>query len=194
MEKVELFKENNKVIKTVTNFEDFKDVIRVFCEKPYYEILSDKDCEEEYNLYVEKGIVLGCYIDNKIVGINCIVNEADKNHSIVFPEGSKVAYYSGLAVKENCREHGSGKLLVYHTDKYLNDLKMYDYSYARILCKGSMSQGIFYKNGFRDAYDLEGKLIVDIPEYQKNTESNILDERKYMVKKLVNDNPRFKRR
>ena len=50
MEKVELFKENNKVIKTVTNFEDFKDVIRVFCEKPYYEILSDKDCEEEYNL------------------------------------------------------------------------------------------------------------------------------------------------
>ena len=55
MEKVELFKENNKVIKTVTNFEDFKDVIRVFCKEPYYEILSDKDCEEEYNLYVEKG-------------------------------------------------------------------------------------------------------------------------------------------
>lgn len=194
MEKVELFKENNKVIKTVTNFEDFKEVIREFCKKPYYEILSDKDCEEEYNLYVDKGIVLGCYIDNKIVGINCVVNEADKNHSIMFPEGSKVAYYSGLAVKENCRGEGSGKLLVYHTDKYLTDLKLYDYSYARILCKESMSEGIFYKNGFRDAYDLKGNLIVDIPEYQKNTDTNILDERKYMVKKLVNDNLRFKRR
>jgi len=194
MEKVEIFKNDNKVIKTVTNIEDFKDVIRVFCGKPYYEILDDKACEEEYNLYVEKGIVLGYYIDNKIIGINCIVNEADKSHSIKFPEGDKVAYYSGLAVKEGCREHGIGKLLVYETDKYLNDLKLFDYSYARILCKESMSEGIFYKNGFRDAYDFEGKLIVDIPEYQKNTETNILDERKYMVKRMVNNNHRFMRR
>ena len=47
------------------------------------------------------------------------------------------------------------------------DLKMFDYSYARILTKGSMSEGIFKRYGFRDIYDEFGDLIVDDVDYER---------------------------
>ncbi len=194
MENIEIIINERKIIKTVTNFEQFKDVIRVFQGAPYYEILSDQDCRNEYGIYEEKGLVLGYYVDDKLTGINCIINEPDQNHSIIFPENEKVAYYSGLAVKPEYRGKGIGKLLVNETDKYLENLKLYKYSYARILCQGSMSAGIFYKNGFRDAYDLNNELIVDIPEYEKNAETNRIDTRKYMVKRMINTPDPFRRR
>lgn len=192
MEKLELFKgydekNNLKIVKTIENIDDFIDAISVFKDAPYYEILDKNACEEEYSLYVQNGLVLGCYINNKIAGLNCIVYDSDKNHSVKFDEKDKIAYYSGLAVKNDYRHHGIGKLLVYETDKYLESLKFFDYSYARILLKGSMSEGIFKKYGFSDIY-VNNELVIDDVMYERNN-SNVSksDKRKYMVKKLTNN-------
>lgn len=191
MEKELIYKEKNingevVLIKTLESFEDFKDGIRIFCAPPYNEILTDKDCEDEYLSYVENGIVFGCYVDQKLAGLNCILNEVHKDYSISFYDNSKIAYYSGLAVKPQFRRQGLGKLLVANTEFYLEKLNKYDYTFARILCEGSMSEGIFKQNDFKDAY-YNGELIVDDVTYDRN-DPNVLqsDKRKYMVKTLNN--------
>lgn len=187
-------KNNLKVVKTIENIDDFINVISVFKDEPYYEILDKNACEEEYNLYKKNGLALGCYINNKIAGLNCIVYDSDKKHSVKFDDNDKVAYYSGLAVKNDYRHHGIGKLLVYETDKYLESLKLFDYSYARILLKGSMSEGIFKKYGFSDIY-VNNKLIVDDVTYERNNpDVSKSDKRKYMVKILSNNASAIKRR
>lgn len=177
-------------VKSILTLEEFKEGIRIFCEPPYCEKLTDEDCRLEYDSYDKNGIALGCYVDGILAGLNCIVNEIHEDYSIRF-DSNKVAYYSGLAVKGKYRKKGFGKLLIFETQKYLEKLKIYDYCYARILCKGSMSEGIFAKAGFVDAYD-KSKLIVDEVEYDRNNPdvSNI-DRRKYMVKSLNNRNGWF---
>lgn len=185
MENIKIYgdKEKNIVIKTITNFEDFEKGITVFRNAPYHEILSKSDMEEEYNTYVENGIALGCFVDGNIAGLNCIVHEADPKHSVMFDKDARVAYYSGLAVRCGFRGLGLGKLMVRETDKFLQDLKMFDYSYARILTKGSMSEGIFKRYGFRDIYDEFGDLIVDDVDYERNDPNvSTSDQRKYMGK------------
>ena len=107
MENVELYKNydeknNLNVIKTVNNIDDFIDVISVFKAAPYYEILDKNACEEEFEGYKKNGIALGFYVNNKIAGLNCILNEYDKDHSIYFSDKDKinsaasVVYSSGL--------------------------------------------------------------------------------------------------
>lgn len=202
MEKVELSRKRDEksnslvVVKTIANIDDFIETIGVFKDKPYYEILDKDACEEEYALYEKNGLVLGAYVDGKIAGVNCLVYDSDKSHSIVFPDDSHVVYYSGLAVKNEYRRFGLGKLLVGDTEKFLEDFKLNDYHYARILCKGSMSEGIFAKNGFVDAYDNQDQLIVDDVEYlRNNSDVPYSDKRKYMVKSLTRKpDERFKRR
>jgi len=185
MENIKIYgdKKKNIVIKTITNFEDFEKGITVFRNAPYHEILSKSDMEEEYNGYVENGIALGCYVDSEIAGLNCIAYDADSKHSVMFNKEARIAYYAGLAVRSDFRGLGLGKLLVSETDKFLQDLKMFDYSYARILTKGSMSEGIFKRNGFRDIYDEFGELIVDDVDYERNNPNvSTSDQRKYMGK------------
>lgn len=199
MENIELYKNydrnnNLNTIKTITNIDDFIDGIRVFRGAPYYEILNTEDCEEEYELYKQKGLALGFYVDDKIAGLNCIVFDSDPKHSVSFSEEDKIAYYSGLAVKQNYRKLGIGKLLIYETDKYLDSLKLYDYSYARILLHGSMSEGIFKKYGFEDIY-VNDELIIDDVEYERNNPYvSRIDQRKYMVKSLSNKGNNIYRR
>ena len=189
MEKFEQFKyydkKNNQIIvKEVNKLNEFCDVITVFKSKPYNEILTKEDIEEEYQLYMSNGIIIGCYINGEIAGLNCIYDGAEKKHSIVFNDKDKIAYYSGFAVKPLFRGLGVGKLLIYQTDKYLQNLKLYDYSYARILLEGSMSEGIFKKNDFQDAY-YNDKLIVDEVKYKRNDPTvSDTDKRKYMVKTM----------
>lgn len=191
MEKIEVYGDydnlgNQRVIKTIDTIDDFIDGILVFRNAPYYEVLSKDDCEEEYSSYVENGIPLGCYINGQIAGLNCILYDSEDKHSILFSDKDKIAYYSGLAVKGEYRKHGIGKLLVRETDLFLQNLKMFDYSYARILLHGSMSEGIFRKYGFEDVY-VDGNLIVDEVDYERNTSGvSSKDERKYMVKSLSN--------
>ena len=115
---------NNKIeVKTVNGYEDFKNTITVFRGFPYYETLPEADIKDEFSLYQDKGIALGAYVNDKIVGLNCIVYESEDKHSIAFVDPKKVAYYSGLAVKEECRGLGIAKILVSETDKFLQDLK-----------------------------------------------------------------------
>ncbi len=172
------------LVRTLFNYEDFKSGIRVFCAPPYNEQLTEEDCQKEFQTYLDNGIVFGCYVNGELAGLNCILNDVNDEYSIRFPDRKKVAYYAGLAVKEPYRRRGLGKILVASTEKYLEDLGELDYSFARILCKGSMSEGIFRQNNFEDAY-FDGQLIVDDVTYDRNDPNvNQTDKRKYMVKKL----------
>lgn len=182
---------SNVTIKTIRNFEDFKSGIRVFCASPFNEILTDEDCKKEYDQYDNNGIVFAAYVNNEIVGLNCILNEVKPEYKIGFYDKDKVAYYAGLATrdikldnKERLRGKGVGKLLVKTTEDYLENLNKYDYSFARIQIGISQSEGIFRKNGFVDAYD-NGILIVEDVSYERsNTKEIQSDKRKYMVKTL----------
>ena len=189
MEKIIFSKERNIenniiTLKTVNDYKEFREVLKVFSGYPYYEILSDKDCKDEYELYLEKGIVIGHYINDVISGINCIVYEQDDKHSIKFDDNDLIAYHSGFAVKENLRNHGIGKTLIKTTEEFLTDSNKFNYEYARILCEGSMSERIFQKYGFVDAYDKNNNLIVDDVGYMDSNGKLHQDKRKYMVKTL----------
>jgi GNAT superfamily N-acetyltransferase len=173
------------VIKTVRDRDDFNKALRVFQNPPYNEILSDSECDSEYASYDRNGIVFGAFIDSKIAGINCILNDVPQEYGIGFYDKDKVAYYAGLAVLEEYRKRGLGKLLVEKTQNYIEQNKSYDYSFARILCEGSMSEGIFRLNNFIDANDSQNKLIVDEVMYERNDSSvSKADRRKFMVKTL----------
>ena len=174
---------NYILVKNIYKYEEFKKVVKVFSNPPYNEILTDNDCKIEFNSYIENGFIIGCYVNDDIAGINCILNDVPKNYSIKFYDKSRIAYYSGLAVKEEYRKMGLGKLLVSKTQNYIEQDERYDFSLARILCKGSMSEGIFKKNNFFDAYD-HGELIIDEVEYLRNTGNIEKDSRKYMIKKI----------
>ena len=129
--------------------------------------------------------MFGCFINDEIAGINCILNDVPSDYSICFSDKSRIAYYSGLAVKSQFRRLGLGKLLVNETEKYLESQDKYDSSFARILCEGSMSEGIFRLNGFMDAY-YNNTLITDDVSYERNTGVVQSDKRKYMVKRISN--------
>lgn len=199
MEKIVFSKErdnNDRIItlKTVDDYKDFKEVIKIFSNYPYYEILSDKDCMNEYELYEQNGFVIGCYVDDVIAGINCVVNKPDESHSIKFFDDLSIAYHSGFAVKNEFRKQGLGKLLIENTDKFIVDLDIFDYEYARILNRNSMSEGIFKKYGFIDAYDQKGQLIVDDVNYIDLNGDLHKDRRRYMVKSLNNKGKGYYRR
>lgn len=176
-----------KSLRNFNDFDNFKEGIRVFQNPPYSEILTDQDCKKEFLLYHDNGIVFGCFVNDNLAGINCVLNGVPDEYGIAFYNSDRVAYYSGLAVKENFRKRGLGKLLVKETEKYLEEIQKYDYSFARILCNGSMSEGIFKANGFRDAY-YNNELIVDDVTYERNDKKvSQTDQRKYMVKVLNGD-------
>lgn len=199
MDKIELYKGTDKdnqicQIKTIETLDDFMKVISVFKEKPFYEILDKESCEKEYALYEEKGQALGYYKDGKIIGLNCLVYESDKSHSIKFDDELNVAYYSGFAVLENFRGHGIGKKLIKETDNFLKELNYFDYCYARVMAKDADSEPIFRLNNFEEVY-IDGELIIDEVTYERNN-PNVpqTDERKYMAKKLSDTKKRILRR
>ena len=189
MRNLEIYSEINKgkhcLIKEIDSYEKFKDVIGVFKNPPYNEILTEEDCRKEYESYIYNGYMFGCFINDEIAGINCILNDVPSDYSICFSDKSRIAYYSGLAVKSQFRRLGLGKLLVNETEKYLESQDKYDSSFARILCEGSMSEGIFRLNGFMDAY-YNNTLITDDVSYERNTGVVQSDKRKYMVKRISN--------
>ena len=170
-------KEKYCLVREIDNYEMFKDVISVFKNPPYNEIMTDEDCLNEFNSYIDNGYMFGCFVDGKIAGINCILNDVPEDYSIRFEDKSRIAYYSGLAVKSEFRKMGLGKLLVHETEKFLESQDKYDSAFARILCEGSMSEGIFRLNGFKDVY-YNGALIVDDVTYERNTGLVESDKRK----------------
>ena len=181
------------LIKEIDNYEKFKDIIGVFKNPPYNEIMTDKDCRKEFESYIYNGYMFGCFIDDEIAGINCILNDVPSDYSIRFSDKSRIAYYSGLAVKPQFRKMGLGKLLVHETEKFLESQDKYDSSFARILCEGSMSEGIFKLNGFTDAY-YNDDLIIDEVTYERNTGLVQSDKRKYMVKRISDRTNEYTRR
>lgn len=189
----------------MNKLEDFEKVIRIFRDYPYYEILSEKDCEDELACYQDnKGIAFGCYLDDNIVGVNCVEYGYDKshNHSVDFNiDYKKVAYFSGLTMLERnnnlyLRRKGLGTLLVTKTDEYLQNLKDKDglkkflCAYARVMRYESKSRHIFERTGFSQAYNNSNQPIVDVCTYKCNLinpKTNDYcyntDERTYLIKK-----------
>lgn len=199
MDKIELYKgrdDQNDIcqIKTIETIDDFMKVITVFREKPFYEILDKESCEKEYALYEENGQALGYYKDGKIVGLNCLLYESDKNHSIMFEDDAKVAYYSGFAVLDGLRGHGIGKRLISVTDNFLKELNYFDYCYARVMAKNAESEPIFRLNNFEEVC-FNGELVIDKVTYERNDPTvPQTDERKYMAKKISDTKKRILRR
>ena len=180
------------VVKEIENFNNFKEVITVFQDYPYNEILTEEDIKAEYESYIDNGHMFGCFVEDEIAGINCILNEVPDDYSIGFEDESKIAYYSGLAVKKDFRKLGLGKILVSQTEKHLEETGQYESAFARILCEGSMSERIFKENGFEDAY-YNNELIIDKVDYMRNDGERRSDNRKYMVKRISGQNNYYRR-
>ena len=179
-------------LKDKVTFEEFAKALRVFNRDPQYnEMLTDADCKAEYDTYSnnETGILLGAYLNDQIAGVNCISYGNHKEHSIEFPDPSKVAYYAGLAVLEEARRRHIGDLLVVQTQALLEELNKkglhkLDYSYARLLCRESQSEPIFKKYGFATAFDADGQLIADTVRYQDKFNQEHVDNRMYVVRSI----------
>lgn len=199
MDKIELYKgidKDNQIcqIKTIETIDDFMKVIVEFRKNPFYEILDKESCEKEFALYMEKGQALGYYKDGKIVGLNCLIYESDKSHSIKFDDDLKVAYYSGFVVLENFRNRGIGKRLIKETDNFLKEQNCFDYCYARVMAKDAESEPIFRLNDFEEVC-IDGELVIDEVTYERNNPNvSQTDERKYMAKKLSDTKKKILRR
>lgn len=181
-----LQKEGHTYVLKRVNYLEFKKVITVFQQPPFYEKCTEADMKTEFQGYENNGFVMGCYIDGEIKGINCVLKEVEEEHKdiIKFPNDDKVAYISGIATLKEARGHGVGTLLMEHTIEHLKQLQTIDYLYLRTNLYNSMSEGIAYKHGFYD-YQLGGEIVVQNVEFERNDPTiSSVDERKLMVKKL----------
>lgn len=151
----------NGVIKPITEFEEFSDIIEVFTEPPYGEPLTLEDKIEEYNGYVNHGLALGYYNpEGEIMGYIGLMDEVEDEHKEYFDEKIDCLtplYVYGVATKSEFRGFGIATALIGTT--YAHALNNgIDFVYCRINHKDSMSEGIFRKNGYTDLYQ-NGEIV-----------------------------------
>ena len=128
------------------SYEDFKNIYKVFGEKPYEEKYTEEDFREIYEEYLEKGKIYGAYVDDKLVGIIAITYGAKKGQPVNY-EGKDVVYLSDVAVDSSYRKQGLGtKLMAYVVAE--GKLEGKNVIYMRTLKEGSMSASIAKKIGF----------------------------------------------
>lgn len=149
------------IIKPITEFEEFSDIINVFTEPPYGEPLTLEDKIEEYNGYVNHGLALGYYnFEGEIMGYIGLMDEVEDEHKEYFDKNIdllKPLYVYGVATKSNFRGHGIATVLIEIINTYAVNADI-DFVYCRINHKDSMSEGIFRKNGYTDLYQ-EGEIV-----------------------------------
>lgn len=152
------------------SYDDFKEIYKVFKDKPYEEKYTEEDYREIYEEYIAKGKIYGAYIDDKIVGIIAITYGAKKTQPVDFP-GKKVIYLSDVAVDSRYRKQGLGtKLMSYIiAESKLNNNNLI---YMRTLKEGSMSASIAKKLGFTQMegieQDVETESIYGYMQTKKN--------------------------
>ncbi|MDE5830494.1 MAG: GNAT family N-acetyltransferase [Clostridia bacterium] len=141
-------------IKEIEKPEDFKDVYQVFSGEPYNEKYTDKELQEIFEEYKEKGYIYGAYDEEKCLGLIALEDGAKKDHPIEFKEGEKVMYLADIAVLDSYRRTGLGTdLMIYGTlqSKVLGYQKLY----MRTLEQDkSMSYRIARRIGFNQIPDV----------------------------------------
>lgn len=134
-------------IRELTNFEDFKRVYSVFSSAPYYEKYTEKELEDIFQEYQEKGYIYGAYDKGDCIGLIALERNAKPEHPVKFDENDKIMYLSDIAVLDKYRRRGIGnQLMLYGVMQ--SKLLGYEKLYMRTLEKGSMSYGIASRIGF----------------------------------------------
>lgn len=160
---------------TISDYEDFKKVFKVFELEPFYEAWQEEDYQEEFLDFINNGQVYGIYLEKDICGLITIKQKYLKWDELDI-DIEKSIYLSDIAVKQEARNKGyATKLMKYIIDEFGNSYDIY----MRTNLENSMSEGIALKNGFEIIKDKIQTVSFkrtreDIPE---------TDERKYLIRK-----------
>ena len=175
---------NNK-IRLVNNYDQFKEVFKVFMDEPFYEAWTNNDMEEEYNEIKNNGEIIGYYNNNDLSGILTLIDGARDSHPVKFSNPQEVIYVSDIAVKHEYRGRGYAKELVNYFMNFANNQDYYKYAYLRTNLEGSMSEGLFIHNGFTNMVDGNNEIITQVCSFPR-TKDNLpeTDIRKFLCKKL----------
>ena len=138
-----------KNIRKIENYEDFKNVYKVFSEKPYEEKYTEEDYREIFSHYRDDGMLYGTYLNEECIGLIALTYGVKKDQPVDFGE-ENIIYLSDVAVKGAYRKKGLGTMLM--TYGVMESLKGgFDRIYMRTLERGkSMSYEIASKLGFEE--------------------------------------------
>lgn len=179
------------VIVNKENYEQYKyDYIElykeIFSKAPYFEIFTDKEAEEVYQLsLLNSTISLLAIKDNKIIGfalgIQLSIHNDEKFKTLIseYFNLDKVLYNAELGVLPKYRGLGIGSKLVEKRVLFAKDMG-YETICMRTKKKGSMSISLYQKLGFKI---LEG--VEEISTTKKNILLNELDVRIILYKNLI---------
>lgn len=176
-------KENGFVIKPITEFEDFSEIIDVFKEKPFSEQLTLKDKLEEFNGYLKNGLALGYYNSNgDIMGYAGLMHEVETEHENYFADeaGSLNPFYIyGLATLKEYRGHGVCTTLmeIIHNIALENGI---DFIYLRTNLEGSMSEGLCRKLGYTDMCQ-NGEKVIQTVTFERGNGKVESDDRHFLI-------------
>ena len=122
---------------------------------------------------------------NKIVGLLNLVYGAQKNHPLEFDNPEKVMYISDIAVLEKFRGKGCGSELAKYSIDFTKSLNKYELMYLRTNLVGSMSEGIFKKQGFEIVNDKNGNILTQEVQFERTKpDLPTSDIRKFLIKKI----------
>lgn len=146
MSKIEMRKLNKN------DYEEFKQVLYVFKEAPWYEKLSEQDVLDEWHLYKKSNIekinefyrgiypnddysVFGCFVDGKLVSIVTYTlsygnDVMHKEHGVDFNDSEIIAYIYGMATLKNHRGNGYNSMLLEAANQHFANIGI-DKAYAR---------------------------------------------------------------
>lgn len=168
-------KENNYIIEPIDNINDFKEVVNIFSEPPFYEPLTEEDIKTEFNL-LKDGIILGMYTHTKdIMGYISAIPKIEEKHKMFFKEDIhklKNLYIYGMATKKEYRGRGICTTLI---KTIINEYgSFYDIIYMRVINEGSMSTNLALKCNFKPLLN-NGTLALQSVVFKRNN-PNIKDE------------------
>jgi ribosomal protein S18 acetylase RimI-like enzyme len=144
---------NNEQIKKLTkkDYEQFKNVLYVFKEAPWYENLTEEDVKSEWQLYekskIEKALekdiimpndfysVLGYFVDDQLVSMISYTlsygnDDLHLEHGVDFNKDDIISYIYGMATLSSARGHGYNTKLLKQLVEYFKQINI-NKSYAR---------------------------------------------------------------
>ena len=167
-------------IKKLESFDDFSLVFKVFESFPFFEKWTQEEIRKEFDLNLSKGHIFGYYKDNLCVGFISMREQQPNEHPVHYNHGSKVIYFSDIAVLPQYRRQGiATKLFEYAINVAISE--EYQYAYLRINDNNPMAFDIAKKHGFVKEYDLYE--IVSRP-HSVNNKKNTEEFRIFMSRKL----------
>lgn len=134
-------------IQELVDYNDFETVFKVFEGYPFFEHWTSTEIREEFDMFMSKGKIFGCHLNQKCVGIITILPHEDGKYPVEFEETEKVLYLSDVAVLPQYRRHGIAGELFQHIIVY-GRFQGYTKIYLRTNKENSMSYGIAIRCGF----------------------------------------------